>query len=186
MIPGVGNLSPVPVWSAIELTAAPVAEALLTFRKSNPDLADQILVCEIPEDLADTEALTGHFDIDLELSVNCILVAGRRAGEEHVAACAVRATTRADVNHTVRGLLNARKASFMSVEAAVEASGMEYGGITPIGLPGSWRLLIDSRAAGGWACIGSGLRRSKLFVTGAVLAALPGAEVVEGLAVPLG
>ena len=53
----------------------------------------------------------------------------------------------------------------------------------PVGVPGSWRLLIDSACAVGWSCIGSGLRRSKLFVTGEVLAALPGAEIVEGLGV---
>ena len=76
-----------------------------------------------------------------------------------------------------------RKASFWPQERAVEASGMEYGGITPVGVPGSWRLLIDSACASGWSCIGSGLRRSKLFVTGEVLTALPGAEIVEGLGV---
>ena len=74
-------------------------------------------------------------------------------------------------------------ASFWPQDRAVEASGMEYGGITPVGVPGSWRLLIDSACAVGWSCIGSGLRRSKLFVTGEVLAALPGAEIVEGLGV---
>lgn len=64
---------------------------------------------------------------------------------------------------------------------AVEASGMEYGGITPLGIPEAWRLLIDSRCVQGWSCIGSGLRRSKLFVPGELLAALPGAKIVEGL-----
>jgi conserved hypothetical protein len=83
----------------------------------------------------------------------------------------------------VKKRLDVRKASFWPQDRAVEASGMEYGGITPVGVPGSWRLLIDSACAVGWSCIGSGLRRSKLFVTGDVLAALPGAEIVEGLGV---
>ncbi|MGO3795510.1 MAG: YbaK/EbsC family protein, partial [Pauljensenia sp.] len=90
----------------------------------------------------------------------------------------------ADVNHVVKKTLDVRKASFWPQEHAVEASGMEYGGITPVGVPAQWRLLIDERVAVGWSCIGSGLRRSKLFVTGDLLVALPGAEVVEGLAVP--
>ena len=110
-------------------------------------------------------------------------MAGKRAGEERIAACVVRATTNADVNHVVKKRLDVRTASFWPQDRAVEASGMEYGGITPVGVPSSWRLLIDSACASGWSCIGSGLRRSKLFVTGEVLAALPGAEIVEGLGV---
>jgi prolyl-tRNA editing enzyme YbaK/EbsC (Cys-tRNA(Pro) deacylase) len=60
---------------------------------------------------------------------------------------------------------------------------MEYGGITPVGLPDEWRLLVDARVTDiDVAIIGSGVRRSKLLVPGALLAELPGAEVVEGLA----
>ena len=116
--------------------------------------------------------MTREFGMDLALSSNCILVAGKRAGEERIAACVVRATTNADINHVVKKRLDVRKASFWPQDRAVEASGMEYGGITPVGVPSSWRLLIDSACASGWSCIGSGLRRSKLFVTGEVLAAL--------------
>ena len=63
------------------------------------------------------------------------VVAGKRAGEERFAACAVRATTRADVNRTVRSALDVRKASFLPTDRAVELTAMEYGGITPVGLP---------------------------------------------------
>jgi prolyl-tRNA editing enzyme YbaK/EbsC (Cys-tRNA(Pro) deacylase) len=56
----------------------------------------------------------------------------------------VLATTRADVNNVVRKRLNVRKASFLAMEEAVEATGMEYGGITPIGLPGDWPVLVDA------------------------------------------
>jgi len=59
---------------------------------------------------------------------------------------------------------------------------MEYGGITPLGLPAQWRLLIDSAVAEEPAVVvGSGLRRSKVVVAGSLLAALPGATVVAGL-----
>ena len=64
-----------------------------------------------------------------------MVVAGRRDGEERVAACVVRADTRADVNNLVKRVLDVRKASFLSMERAVEESGMEYGGITPVGIP---------------------------------------------------
>jgi prolyl-tRNA editing enzyme YbaK/EbsC (Cys-tRNA(Pro) deacylase) len=63
---------------------------------------------------------------------------------------------------------------------------MEHGGITPLGLPAGWRLLVDARCTGiDVAVIGSGLRRSKLLVPGRLLGELPGAEVVEDLAVPV-
>ena len=59
---------------------------------------------------------------------------------------------------------------------------MEYGGITPIGLPGAWRLLVDARVAEiELAIIGSGIRGSKLFLPGRLLGELPGAEVVADL-----
>ena len=60
---------------------------------------------------------------------------------------------------------------------------MEYGGITPVGLPEHWRLLVDQRVPElDLALIGSGVRRSKLLLPGRLLADLPGAEIVDGLA----
>jgi prolyl-tRNA editing enzyme YbaK/EbsC (Cys-tRNA(Pro) deacylase) len=86
----------------------------------------------------------------------------------------------------VRRLLDVRKASFLSTDRAVAETGMEYGGITPFGLPAGWRILVDSRVPDVHvAVVGSGVRRSKLVLPGALLAELPGAEVVEDLAAEL-
>jgi prolyl-tRNA editing enzyme YbaK/EbsC (Cys-tRNA(Pro) deacylase) len=94
----------------------------------------------------------------------------------------VLATTRADVNGTVRRQLDVRKASFAPVELAVAETGMEYGGITPLGLPASWPIFVDAAvAAAPRVVIGSGVRRSKLIVPGAMLGRLPGAVVLDGL-----
>ena len=94
----------------------------------------------------------------------------------------VLATTRADVNNVVRRRLDVRKATFLARDDAVERTGMEYGGITPIGLPDDWRVLVDAAvAAAPVLVIGSGVRRSKLMLPGATLAALPSAETVESL-----
>jgi prolyl-tRNA editing enzyme YbaK/EbsC (Cys-tRNA(Pro) deacylase) len=80
-------------------------------------------------------------------------------------------------------MLDVRKCSFLSMDRAVEESGMEYGGITPVGLPDAWRLLVDEACLGiEAAVIGSGVRRSKLLVPGRLLGELPRAEVVPGLA----
>ena len=177
-----GTLTWVPALQRPDLLAEPVRRALEDLPR-----AAEVRVAQIDPDLADTAAMTQAYELPLEASVNCVLVAGKRAGEERVAACAVRATTRADVNSTVRRLLDVRKASFWPTDRAVEASGMEYGGITPVGLPPEWRLLVDAAvAAGGPAIVGSGVRRSKLLLPGDLLAALPAAEVVDGLGLSVG
>ena len=91
---------------------------------------------EIDPAIADTAAMAEAYDLGLDTGANCVVVGGRRDGEERVAACLVRADTRADVNNVVKRTLDVRKASFLSMDRAVEESGMEYGGITPVGLPG--------------------------------------------------
>jgi len=95
----------------------------------------------------------------------------------------ILATTRADVNNVARRELDVRKASFAAMDTAVELTGMEYGGITPVGLPAAWPVLVDALAADSPSVvIGSGVRRSKLVLPGKLLASLPGAKVIEGLA----
>jgi prolyl-tRNA editing enzyme YbaK/EbsC (Cys-tRNA(Pro) deacylase) len=101
-----------------------------------------------------------------------------------LAACVVLFTTRADVNGVVRRRLDVRKASFLLMERAVELTGMQYGGINPIGLPASWPVLLDRRVVDtGVVLIGSGLRRSKLLLPGNLLAELPNAETIDGLGI---
>lgn len=171
----------VPALDRRDLLAAPVEVALARWGRR-----DEVAVCEIAPDLADTAALTAAYGLALEASANCVVVAGRREGVERVAACVVLATTRADVNNAVKRLLDVRKASFLSTDRAVADTGMEYGGITPVGLPADWRVLVDERvAATEHVVIGSGVRRSKLVLPGAAVAALPGAQVVPGLGLPV-
>jgi prolyl-tRNA editing enzyme YbaK/EbsC (Cys-tRNA(Pro) deacylase) len=177
-VPTLGGLTTVPALDRTDLLAPPVAAALAAWPG-----ASGVGVVEIDPDLADTAAMTEAYDVSLLASANCVVVAGSRAGDERVAACVVRADTRADVNTRVRKLLDVRKASFLPMERAVEESGMEYGGITPVGVPEGWRLLVDERVVGiEVAIVGSGVRRSKLLLTGRAIAELPGAEVVEDLA----
>ncbi len=187
-LPTLGDLAWVPATSRPDLLARPVDEALSRWASREPGVVDQVAVVEIDPDLADTATLNAAHDLPPAVSANCVLVAGRRGGDERIAAAVVRATTRADVNSRVRSRLDVRKASFLPTDRAVAESGMEYGGITPIGLPDGWRVLLDARIAtdGEPALIGSGLRRSKLLLPGALLARLPGVELVEELGVPVG
>lgn len=182
-VPVLGTLRSTPCLESQELLGPSVAQALVAWGLVRPDLVRQVGVVEIDPALADTASCSAAYDLPLDAGANCVVVAGRRDGQERVAACVVRADTRADVNNLVKRLLDVRKASFLSVDRAVEESGMEHGGITPLGLPETWRVLVDDRVLGlDVAVIGSGVRRSKLLLPGLLLGELPGAEVVPGLA----
>ncbi|OIJ85905.1 hypothetical protein BIV25_42430 [Streptomyces sp. MUSC 14] len=160
---------------------APVADAVRQWRGAVS--ADRILYVETDPRWADTAVFVEHYGRDLlEQSANCVVVAGRRGGETSLAACLVLSTTRVDVNGVVRRHLGARKASFAPMDTATGETGMEYGGITPVGLPAGWPVLVDSAVADlPYALVGSGRRRGKLLVPGKALAELPGAVVLEGL-----
>lgn len=173
----IGGLVGVPVRERTDLLADPVATALAAWEHGA-----EVGVAEIDPGLADTAALTEAFGLPLEASGNCVVVGGRRDGVDRVAACVVGADTRADVNTLVKRRLDVRKASFLSTEQAVRETAMEYGGITPVGLPAGWRLFVDESLTHlELVVLGSGLRRSKLLLPGRLLPRLPGAEVVSGL-----
>ncbi|RJQ79037.1 hypothetical protein D5S17_11545 [Pseudonocardiaceae bacterium YIM PH 21723] len=166
-------------WPALDRTdliAEPVADALRALQL--PD----VLVVDTDPDKADTAVFCAHYQVPAGQTANCVIVTAKRGEEVTHAACLVLATEKADVNKTVRKLLGARKASFAAMDFAVEATGMEYGGIMPIGLPDGWPILIDRAVADlPQVLIGSGRRRGKVILPGSVLAKLPGAQVVEGL-----
>jgi prolyl-tRNA editing enzyme YbaK/EbsC (Cys-tRNA(Pro) deacylase) len=176
-LPAFPALTSLPAVDHPELLAPAVTAALTGWWG-----ADEVAVVEIDPTLADTAAMTDAYDIPLTASGNCVVVAGSRAGEERIAACVVRADTRADVNSLVKRMLDVRKASFLAMDRAVAETGMEHGGITPLGLPAGWRVLVhDVLLEQDVVVLGSGVRRSKLLLPGRLLADLPGAEVVPDL-----
>ncbi|WP_213455791.1 YbaK/EbsC family protein [Rhizomonospora bruguierae] len=173
-----GTLKTEPATARPDLLAAPVAAALEAWSE-----AADVLVAPIDPELADTAAFCAEYEVGLGESANCVVVAGKREGEVRYAACVVLATTRADVNGVARRQLDVRKASFAPMADAVALTGMEYGGITPIGLPARWAILVDARVVAVPAVIiGSGVRHSKIELPGAALARLPNALVIEDLA----
>jgi len=63
--------------------------------------------------------------------------------------------------------------------SAVSLTGMEYGGITPLGLPPVWPILVDLNVIDQErVIIGSGIRGSKLLAATEVLASLSNAQVL--------
>lgn len=174
----IGNFSQ--AWRAVDrpdLVPAPVLHAL-----SQWPAGEEVLVVDTDPQLADTANFCAAYDVAAEASANCVVVAGKRGAAVTMAACVVLASTRADVNGLVRKHLDVRKASFAPAETAVAETGMEYGGITPLGLPEQWPVLIDAAVANtAHVIVGSGRRRGKLVVPGKHLGSLPNAQVLTGL-----
>lgn len=170
--PVLGTLRWVPALEQETLLADPVLAAL---RES----ALQAWVAEIDPALADTTAFCAAYQVAPEVSANCVVVAGRRGETTTLAGVLVLASDRADINRRVRTELGLRKLSFAPMADAVRETGMEYGGITPVGLPAGWPLLVDDHvAAAPWVVVGSGRRGSKLAIPGAAAGQLPGARTL--------
>jgi prolyl-tRNA editing enzyme YbaK/EbsC (Cys-tRNA(Pro) deacylase) len=175
-----GNLTSTPAAQRPDLLGDPTRQAL-----ERLDWLDRVGVVEIDPSVSDTAASQETYRLPPETLANCVVVGGKREGEERLAACVVLFTNRADVNGVVRRRLDVRKASFLPMDRAVLLTGMEYGGINPIGLPDDWPLLVDSQVVDTEVVlIGSGVRRSKILLPGRLLGELAAALVVEGLGLP--
>ena len=143
----------------------------------------RILPCDPA--LADTAQFCEAYGYSLDDSANTIVVTAKSDPPRHVA-CVALATTRLDVNGLIRRRLEARKASFAGAGDTVELTGMEIGGVTPFGLPAGLPLWIDAAVMErSGVIVGGGSRSIKLVVTPAMLAAVPSAEVIDGLARPV-
>jgi prolyl-tRNA editing enzyme YbaK/EbsC (Cys-tRNA(Pro) deacylase) len=154
-----------------------VAASLVTY-----GLRAQAVLCD--SNLADTAAFCAAYGVDPNDSANTLIVVGKGKADEPapLAACLVLATTRLDVNGTVKQLLGTRKASFASQESACEVTRMEYGGVTVVGLPIGMALWIDEAVlARDHVMVGGGNRSSKLLLSPQELLKLPSAQAVAGL-----
>ena len=135
--------------------------------------------------LADTAAFCAAYGVAPEDSANAILVAGK-AEPRSYAVCLLLATCRLDVNGTVRRRLGSRKASFAGFDETEEVTGMTVGGVTPFGLPRELPVWIDGAVMEReMVVVGGGSRNRKLRLSPPGLLAIPGAEVVDGLARPV-
>jgi len=133
---------------------------------------------------ADTAAYCERYGVPLDRAANTIIVASKKEPRQY-AACVVKATTRLDVNHAVKRLLNTNRVSFASADETRALTGMLIGGVTVFALPPDLPVYVDEQVmAPDWVILGSGSRSSKVRVSPEVLRRLPGAQVVSGLASP--
>src|SRR3989475_12999756 len=136
----------------------------------------------IDPDYADTGPYCERYGVPLEHAANTISVASKKAPRQF-AACVVKATTRLDVNHAVRRLLNTNRVSFASADETRALTGMLIGGVTVFALPPELPIYVDEQVmAHDWIILGSGSRSSKIRVAPEVLRRLPGSRIMPGLA----
>ncbi|MSP79089.1 MAG: hypothetical protein EXR67_06010 [Dehalococcoidia bacterium] len=138
----------------------------------------------VEPEYADTATFCAHYGFPLETSGNAIIVTSTRGAKQFVA-CVLPATHRLDVNHAVRKLMGASRASFASAEETVELTGMAIGGVTPIGLPTEMPIYIDETlGALDYVMLGAGTRRAKLKTWPEELAKIPNVTFVRGIGLP--
>ena len=167
-----GNLEFLPAGKHAELMAAALPQGDIGTAEIDPTLSDTAAFCE-------------RYGVVAAQAANCVVLKAKRGEEYFYAACVILATTRADVNGLVRQVLGVKKISFAPMEEAVAQTGMEFGAITPIGLPAGWPVLVDKAVVDcERVIIGSGIRASKLLVPGGIFAALPSAQILEHLGQP--
>jgi len=121
--------------------------------------------------LADTAQFCAAYGFELGDSANTIVVVGKAEPRRYA----------------VRDRLGTRKASFASADETQALTGMAIGGVTPFGLPPDLPIWVDAAVmARPRIVLGGGSRSWKVIASPGILLTLPGAEVVEGLAAPVG
>ncbi|NMM99433.1 YbaK/prolyl-tRNA synthetase associated region [Bifidobacterium sp. DSM 109958] len=174
-------------WHDPDLLAAPVLAALEGLVDAGVPEEKIIGVTLNTDEESDTDLWCPRYGIPFESTGNVVIVhthKTRKAPPEFAAAL-VTADTRADLNGVVKHTLEVSKVSFAPIDAAVEATGMESGGMSPIGLPADWPLLVDQHIlAVPQLYVGSGIRPSKLVVSGSIFADIPGVRFVSMLGKP--
>jgi prolyl-tRNA editing enzyme YbaK/EbsC (Cys-tRNA(Pro) deacylase) len=172
-----GTLNIIPALEDQALLATKVYQAIERFPQAN-----LIGVVEIDPTISDTAAFCKNYGVGIDRAANCVILEAKRGDHSWLAACVILGSSRADVNGVARRTLDARKVSFAPIDKAVAESGMEYGAITPMGLPRDWPILIDQRVVDtDYVIIGSGIRKSKVIIPGKLLTLLPNTQVLEGL-----
>lgn len=173
-----------PVLQRLDLVAPPVANLFRTWQGRTP--VDQIWVAEIDPASSGGSEFCHRYGFDDTEGANCVVIVGQRGATKTTAAVVTPVGRKSDFNGVVRRHLGARQVSLGPIELVLTETQMEYGSITPVGLPSSWPVLLDPAVANApRIVIGSGLKRSKLSLPGAALRELPAAVVIEGVALPV-
>ncbi|MFA5602803.1 MAG: YbaK/EbsC family protein [Bacilli bacterium] len=167
-----------PVIDNKDLVSSSVLEAILDLNNK-----EDILVAEIDQNYAGGLELCERYKVDPKYGANCLIVEAKRSDAKTYAALLVPVGYKYNMSTVVRKQLNARMVSVAPLNFVLENTKMEYGSITPIGIPTDWLIFIDPLVLKqDKIIIGSGLKKSKLMIPSFILLKLPNAIILEGLA----
>lgn len=125
-------------WHGSKLLAQPVVDALTRFTSEGIINPDQILgVSENLDEESDTDIFCPRHGLDLAQAGNVVVIVHThktRNAPPQFAAALVNGDARVNLNGLVKHTLQVSKVSFAPVADATAATGMESGGMSPIGL----------------------------------------------------
>ena len=171
------NIEFEPLLNKTYLVPLSVYERTATF--NNPD---EILVAEIDPTCADGNTLCETYNLDHKMSIKCLIVESNDDDKEKVRAAILLPIDYKYSSSTVKKILESRDVTFSPLEEIIEATGMEYGSITPIGLPENYHILIDPLVLDNERIIvGGGLKKSKILMPSQTLLEIPNSKIVENL-----
>lgn len=138
---------------------------------------------ECDPSFADTAAFLEKYGFTADETCNAIVGIGKGEPPKY-ACCVVLANSKVDINKRFSQLVGVKRCSFASGDQTLALTGMEIGGVTPVGLP-EMPVYIDSQIM---ACerivLGGGNRTSKLLLNPAELKKIPHVQIIEGLGIP--
>ncbi len=144
---------------------------------------DEVLAAEIDPAFADGESMRREYGVDYDAELNCLAVCGVRGERKVYAALVVPYGRKANMNGALKRVLDVKKAGLADLDEVIALTGMEYGSITPVGLPAGWKLVIDPVVfKQDTVIVGAGKANGKLRLPAAVLKELPDVIILEGLA----
>ncbi len=149
----------------------------------NNEEKNNILVAKINPEFADGNKLCEQYDINKKIGFNCLIVECKRNDIVKYCALVVPIGYKYNMGSVVRKYTNSRVVSVASLEYVLEKTGMEYGSITPIGLPNDWMILVDPLIKEQeQIIIGGGLVTSKISLPTELFLKLPNVQILEGIA----
>ena len=128
---------------------------------------DKLEVFECKDEFSDTQSFCDNYGYKIEDSCNAILIKSKKPEEFYSLFC-VLGSSRLDVNHKAKSLMESKKVSFASKEEAEKVTNQIYGGISPLGLPSEIKIFI-----------GAGNRVSKFFLKPESLVELTQGKIEE-------
>lgn len=160
-----------------------VSKNILEFIDNNFENKNEIFVVKIDHKYAGGEEFCEHYNIDKMDGFNCLIVSCKRKDVVKYCALLVPVGYRYDMSGVVKKYTDSRKVAVAPLDYVLEKTNMEYGSITPIGLPSEWKILIDSKINDvKYVVLGSGLKHSKLLINTKLLLSMNNVEVIDKIA----